>query len=350
MNTKRQQDIWIEIKKKNGRATQILLCKKKREQEATLLRMFDCYTEVTVPTQTKEFRIVEIGPYCFARTVNLPQEWEAEEGIATLEELERFTATNHLHEIGGDYAEKITLPETVEQIGNCAFYNCRELKQICLGAKVRETGSDVFMNCRKLKKLVFHCTPESSTGLKEILGRIAADIVVQFQREEQVLAKILYPEYFETYDEIAPAHIFGRNIVGEGFRARQCFRNGCIDFTSYDGIFSQICVDETAGTASTMAFYRLQYPIGLSREAKDRYGKYLKNHSMELAGKQIKQQNLENLKFLCENHYVTEIHIDKLIDSASEQGWPEGVASLMVWKNAFYEKKGAERYFFDDWE
>lgn len=53
-----------------------------------------------------------------------------------------------------------------------------------------------------------------------MLSRIYSEIEVTYIKEEKVIAKVLYPEYSEVYDEIAPAHIFGRNIEGEGFQGK----------------------------------------------------------------------------------------------------------------------------------
>ena len=82
-------------------------------------------------------------------------------------------------------------------------------------------------------------------------------------------ARLLFPEYYESYDEIAPAHVFGRNIEGEGFRARQCVRAGEIDFALYDSIFQKACAEERETTLNRLALNRLCYPVGLTGE-KDR--------------------------------------------------------------------------------
>lgn len=62
---------------------------------------------------------------------------------------------------------------------------------------------------------------------------------------------VFYPEYYENYDEIAPAHIFGRSIEGEGFRARQCFKEGVPDLSQYDTIFPKACAEEKGKYAAS---------------------------------------------------------------------------------------------------
>ena len=132
----------------------------------------------------------------------------------------------YLTELCGSRIEEVSLPDTVQSIGNCAFYNCKKLNRIRAGANLRDIGSDAFMNTLSFHRLTLSCRPEEASGIKQILSHISWDIKVRFQVGDEVFAALLYPEYLETYDEIAPAHLFGRSITGEGFRARQCVRDG----------------------------------------------------------------------------------------------------------------------------
>ena len=103
------------------------------------------------------------------------------------------------------------------------------------------------MNCRSLSRLLLHADPGQKTGLRLLLAQLSSDLEVALSGENGVWAKLLFPEYYESYDEIAPAHIFGRNIVGEGFRARQSFREDVLDFVwmnrrqRWDGWHSTAC-------------------------------------------------------------------------------------------------------------
>ena len=93
----------------------------------------------------------------------------------------------------------------------------------------------------------------------------------------------MYPEYYESYDEIGPAHIFELNLTGEGFRARQCFKEGVILLNAYDEIFPQACVEESAEVLIPMAWNRLYAACGLSPEARADYGRRGKPHRVEAA-------------------------------------------------------------------
>ena len=76
---------------------------------------------------------------------------------------------------------------------------------------------------------------------------------------------------------IAPAdYVFGRNIEGEGFRARQCVRAGEIDFALYDSIFQKACAEERETTLNRLALNRLCYPVELTGEKRQMYESYIR--------------------------------------------------------------------------
>ena len=74
------------------------------------------------------------------------------------------------------------------------------------------------MNCRSLSRLLLHADPGQKTGLRLLLAQLSSDLEVALSGENGVWAKLLFPEYYESYDEIAPAHIFGS--YGNRLRAK----------------------------------------------------------------------------------------------------------------------------------
>lgn len=69
--------------------------------------------------------VVEIGPYCFAEKPVRPGA--------------QCTGTD-THEITGNFVEEVTLPDTVRVLHSAAFYNCRKLRRVTLGAGVESLG------------------------------------------------------------------------------------------------------------------------------------------------------------------------------------------------------------------
>lgn len=327
-----------------------LLWQKTKKDEACLVRVFGNYNQTELPDAVFGCPLTEIAPYCFAQSAHFPpgEILETEIEIENTINIDEITeASNaHLHELCGSYVTRIDLPDTVRSIGNYAFYNCRNLSRLCLGKNTAEFGSDVFMNCLELKHLVLRCGTQEKTGLKQILSQISGNLEVSFLSCGSIEAVLYYPEYTETYDEIAPAHIFGRGITGEGFRARQGFTEGKIDFGQYDAVFARAGVDETVSVLLRMAVNRLQYPAGLSGNAKMQYGAYVKAHDIEAVCQWVKQKDISLLEFLVRAGYVSKAALSHGILLASSLGWIEGGAQLMHLMRELEEDMG--RYEFDD--
>ena len=58
-----------------------------------------------------------------------------------------------LHPVCGSFVEEVTLPDRLQVIGSCAFYNCRKLRLLTVGAEGLTLGSDVFLNCFALETI-----------------------------------------------------------------------------------------------------------------------------------------------------------------------------------------------------
>lgn len=340
------------------------------EDNIRLLRVFGEYTTVEIPERLDGKTVKEIGSYCFSKRripgkdisyTNCTKEKETsghllmqtggDESELSLENLEQ---SFQLHELSEKYVKEVKLPASVDTIGTCAFYNCTDMERIYVFPELVEVGSDAFMNCRMLKHLVMRADVRQKTGLKQLLAQIKWQVEVSFEkREGQKEAVLLYPEYFESYDEIGPAHIFELNLTGEGFRARQCFREGVVLFMDYDRIFPQACVEESSDVLSRMAWDRLFYECELLPEHKKVYELYVKEHPEMLLNGMIEKRKLEQLKFFFEKGYGAKAQIEQAIALASKSEWTEGTASLITWKRDFFEaeKKDSDvksRYSFDD--
>lgn len=318
-----------------------ILWQKNREGGAKLLRMYGTSPRVFVPPRIAGLPCVEIAPYCFAAEERLPKEaWE--EAFLGDESLRPF-----LHELCGNTIEEAVLPDAVKEIGSYAFYNCRKLKTLSIGAAAQKIGSDAFMNASALEQLILRCPADEKSGLRQILSQISSDLEVVFAHGGRIEASLFYPDYQESYDEIAPAHLFGRRISGEGFRARQCFVDGRVDFAGYDDVFLQARVEETEQTLSKMALGRLRYPHQLKEEQKERYRSHIREHTPKLASRKIAQRDLEALQFLCQEGFLYGANLASCIRAAAEALWPEGAAGLLLRKEETGRTKTKARYDFD---
>lgn len=328
------------MRKENYLFSEGFLGEKKEDGSVVLLRAYGSVPVLAVPQFLEGMPVTEIGDYCFSRKGNqrLLQAGN-----------EPGKEAGFLQEICGDRLEALELPDSVRKIGNYAFYNCKKLTKLCMGRFVEELGSDVFMNCVGLKQITVRGSIHKASGLKQTLSRISTTIEVVFQEEGRIEAALLYPEYSETYDEIAPAHLFGRNITGEGFRARQCFRDGVVELSAYDSIFPKACVEESGEVLERLALNRLRYPVGLTEECRTLYADYVRAHGRELAARLVKKHLAEELHFLCREGYFDGNLMAEAVSLAAEADWTEGAASLMAWKQAYGSETKKDRYSFDEW-
>lgn len=290
---------------------------KTREGTARLLGMTEMPGEVVVPGEIEGLPLTEAGPYCFAKN---------------------------------KYLERIVLPDTLTKIGRNAFYNCTGLKELELGKDLTELGSDAFMNCHNFHKMSVRGSAVEKSGVRLILRQISSDMLVHFLGEAgQNEAKILFSEYYESYDEVAPAHLFGRNIEGEGFRARQCFKDGVLEYARYDRTFQKACAEEDEKTLCEMAVNRLRYPVGLGGEARIQYEMYVKKHLAFICRAIIKNREMEALEFLCKSSLAERNTMEFCVGLAAESEWAEGGVFILRLKEQYFPQiKKNSRYDFDD--
>lgn len=334
----------------------VFLWEKKSEKEIRLFRVFGENGCIKVPSRLDGKEVSEIGDYCFSKR-RFPDKQlfytKYEDGNEQSGLFDRESKiTDSLYELSEKYVEQVMLPDTVEKIGACAFYNCTALTELTVYPELSEVGSDVFMNCLKLRTVHMKAKLCEKTGLKQLLAQMKWQVFVSFESGGTVTAVFLYPEYDESYNEIGPAHIFELNLTGEGFRARQCFKEGVFLPESYDSIFPQACVEETKEVLIPMAWNRLFYGTGLQDEARKYYEDYIKEHASDALQLFLKTKDLDALYFFFADGYGSKQLLEEAVKITSGAAWTEGTANLMKWNRDLFGRERQkedvkERYSFD---
>lgn len=290
---------------------------KTKEGTSRLLGVIDMPGELVLPEQIEGLPLTEVGPYCFAKN---------------------------------KYLERVVLPDTITKIERMAFYNCTGLKELEMGANLTELGGDAFMNCHNLHQLKVRCGAKETSGVRFVLRQISSDLTVHFLGEtEAERAVILFSDYYESYDEVTPAHLFGRNIEGEGFRARQCFKDGVFEYARYDSIFQKACAEENEKTLCEMSMNRLRYPVDLMEEARKQYEGYVKEHLDAICRSAVQNREIDVLEFLCKSKLAEQADLDKCAQLAAKQEWVEGGVLILRLKAQYFAPASrADRYSFED--
>ena len=220
---------------------------------ARLVRVYGTAPCVVLPAvlpapEGGSFAVTELGGYCFSEkprslpasdktcrytvqpdgTVQLTRAFgQAVDGTCRRHDFD-FDAPaadeEALHPVCGNFLEEIALPDSLQVIGSCAFYNCRSLRLLTVGSGSLIVGSDVFLNCFALETIRVQAAPGDSTGLFALVNNITEAVRAEFRPAGAAapLAALWYPAYWEDIEE-TPAHILLHTFSGQGYHYRQCF-------------------------------------------------------------------------------------------------------------------------------
>ena len=222
---------------------------------ARLVRVYDTAPCVVLPAvlpapEGGSFAVTELGGYCFSeKPCSLPAadktcRYTVEpDGTARLTRAfgqavggtcRRYdfdfdapaSDAETLHPVCGNFLEEVTLPDSLQVVGSCAFYNCRNLRLLTVGSGSLTVGSDVFLNCFALETIRVQAAPGDSTGLFALVNNITEAVRAEFRPAGAAapLAALWYPAYWEDIEE-TPAHILLHTFSGQGYHYRQCFLN-----------------------------------------------------------------------------------------------------------------------------
>ena len=212
---------------------------------------------------------------------------------------EGSAAPEELHPVCGNFVEEVILPDSLQVIGSCAFYNCRSLRLLTVGSGGLTVGSDVFLNCFALETLRVQAAPEQPTGLFALVNNITEAVQAQFWPADAPapLAALWYPAYWEDIEE-TPAHILLHTFSGQGYHYRQCFLDNKFLPAEYDAIFPQGHDADDAAIMAMLCFARLRYPWQLTEAAAGHYRAFLAANTDRVFARLLKAQDTDSIRAL----------------------------------------------------
>ena len=262
---------------------------------------------------------------------------------------EGSAAPEELHPVCGNFVEEITLPDSLQVIGSCAFYNCRRLRRLSVGAGDLTVGSDVFLNCFALADLLVRAAPEEKTGLFALVNNITEAVRAMFwlPGEARPRAGLWYPAYWEDVEE-SPAHILLHTFSGQGYHYRQCFLENKLLPAEYDAIFPQGHDADDASVMAMLCFDRLRWPWQLSDAARDAYRDFLKTNTGRVLTRLLKAQDTEGIKVLLA---LDVMDTDAFAEGAALAAKADNAEAAALLADAEHKKRAAapqkKRYDFD---
>ena len=258
-------------------------------------------------------------------------------------------AAEELHPVCGSFVEEISLPDSLNVIGSCAFYNCRRLRRLSVGAGALAVGSDVFLNCFALETLSVRAEPEAATGLFALVNNITEAVRAEFlpQGAAAPRAVLWYPAYWEDIEE-TPAHILLHTFSGQGYHYRQCFLNGRVLPAEYDAIFPQGHDADDAAIMAMLCFERLRCPWQLSEAAKTAYRAFLAQNTGRVLTRLLKAQDMDAISALLALDVMDK---DAFVEASALAAKADNATAAALLADAEHKKYAAapkkQRYDFD---
>ncbi len=196
--------------------------------------------------------------------------------------------------------QDLTFPSGLTRVGDYALLNCVGLKTIRLHDSVTHWGGGALMNCRQLDTFFLTRTgAEQGESLAFFAGELPRELDVTVNYPDGTVARLLFPEYQEIYEENCPAHHFDYVISGAGYPYHHCFRQKQLRLKEYDALWpAYLGMEHEPEAAVRLAWQRLRWPAELTDKAASRYRAYLQAHVPEAMDWLLKTGDAEGLQFL----------------------------------------------------
>lgn len=309
-----------------------------------ILRCFGIEGRVEIPGMIEDKLVVSAAPYAFSSHMEEKEElknaclWEVSDGLG-------FGREEHV--LAGNDVEEIVFPHTLKEIGRYIFYGCGNLRKLEFSDSLMQIGCGAFTGCHALEKLTVHMRQGKKSGVKEMLGEMWQRIDVNFLYEYEE-ARLVFPEHYDEAVENTPARILYTEYHGSGSNYRQCFYDRELNYQEYDRLFEMAVAMDKLEVLVDMSFGRLEFPYGLTGNARKNYREYIRKNLEDIAEYLVKQEDMHRLEVISSQKLWTLEGIDSALDCASKRKETEVSAFLMNERaNLVDNTAGSERIDVD---
>ena len=295
----------------------------RRESDGiTVLRAETCDKKAVLPDELFGLPITVLGDHALAPSGFLTDGEEVTVTCGRIAEDAEWDNRN---------LQELTFPRHLKKIMRYALMNCFNLRVLRLHDSIQSWGSGALMNCREL--LNFHITrvsKEQGETLEFISHTISQELDVTITETDGQMCRLLFPEYYEYFEEHWASRNFNINIDGGGYSYHHCFRKKQISMNDYDELWLKFLGREhDPFCALRIAWWRLRHPMGLKEGAKQDYLQYLQQHAAEAVRWLLNESDHSGLLFLLQNVDIDKDDIAEGCAIARELHQTEGLAILL---------------------
>ena len=242
--------------------------------------------------------------------------------------------------------QELTLPPTLREVQNFAFYGCRSLQTLRLHDSIDRWGTDCFMNCHRLNRIYLSRVNDAQgASLAFICDETREELDVSILHTDGRELRLIFPDYGEDYEENCPNHHFDFHISGGGYSYHHNFPGKQLILRAYDENWAQyLRKQHEEETALRLAYYRLRYPVGLEAFAEVQYFDYLRAHAEDAILWQISQKDSVGLTMLLDKLPMEAAVLHSACEQARKEGNTEALA-LLLERQRKYQPRGFARDF-----
>lgn len=285
-----------------------------------LIRVLTADREVTLPGTVEGFPVTALGPLAFDSS-----EEESPQG----EQL-RMTCGLGGAEMDNKKLVRITLPATLRRVGDYAFYNCSELREVCLSEKIEHWGNGVFMNCQLLNTIFICAGDDRAESVYYFANEFSRELDIMVEYPEGLSARLIFPSYAESYQENISARCFQYEVQGPGYPYHSMFKDRALVLKDYDRLWPAfLATEHDRDCALRMAWYRLRFPRELASDAKEAYLEFLRRNARAVIAWLLAQRDMRGLAWFLPQSEVERQALELACEEARKLGAAEGLALLL---------------------
>ena len=360
------------------RAGNWILAVRRDTDGIVLLRCLTRDEYAVLPDQIYGLPVIGIGDHAFAADAPIPDGGEIElikisgGRISDARKSGDWILNAREKNDHNQAMRELLFPSGLRYIDSYAFYNCRELRKLRLYDGIAFQGGGIFMNCRELNQIEIIQERGDQGAAAYFAGEFNRELDMMILRpvsprtparssggeiparydgggtEYEIKIRLIFPEYWELYEENSPAHHFDYGIEGAGYLYHHCFRDRKLNLIAYDGLWNR---GEDAyqrplpiKTALKLAWRRLYYPEELYQDAEKNYKDYIYFHAKDAAEWLIRERDLSGLAFLLSKIKPDREALSDAAELARRLNFTEAVALFLEAARGRNQKSVRDRF------